>query len=249
MSTKPSALVSLALLLALASCALMPTGPSDALRAEVVGPYGIDGYRSVHALFYVVPVEGGVVLVDTGMDEGGEVLLPAIGAREVLAVLITHAHRDHWSGAHLLGDDVPVYVHPADQRRIRGEELNQGWLNNLIDRVVPLPTAPSRMVDVDDGAVLELGGETFRAISLPGHTPGSVAYLYRDVLFAGDAVLADGEGVGLSPGAFSDDNDLAAVSLRRLSGLEVSTLLDGHAGRSDGFEARLAAFGGETSGP
>lgn len=64
--------VVLVLLLLVSSCAATPPSTSSATTPEVGGgPQGVTGHRSGHALFYVVPVNGGVVLVDSGFDDSG----------------------------------------------------------------------------------------------------------------------------------------------------------------------------------
>ncbi len=45
---------------------------------------------------------------------------------------------------------------------------------------------------LSDGEELRLGEETFRVMHLPGHTQGSVAYLFDGNAFVGDTVFAGG---------------------------------------------------------
>lgn len=47
---------------------------------------------------------------------------------------------------------------------------------------------------LDDGNVILFGHEEILVIATPGHTPGSVSYLWRDRLFTGDALLIGGCG-------------------------------------------------------
>ena len=44
------------------------------------------------------------------------------------------------------------------------------------------------MIPVSRDTAFALGADTVWAFPIPGHTAGSVAYLFRGVLFAGDAV-------------------------------------------------------------
>lgn len=220
---------------------------SEGPAPEVLGPYGIEGYRSLHALFYVVPVAGGVFLVDTGYDDDGGDVLAALQGRRPFAVFVTHGHVDHWAGAWALGD-LPTFVGAADIPRIRGEEVSAGLIPGLGDRFLPAQRPPLRMVPVDDGARIGAdqvgapGAWEVQALHLPGHTTGSTAWLYGDVLFSGDALLGDGESLGFAPPGFSDDADQALRSLTRLRGVPFETLLDGHAGRADGGTVRLERF-------
>ena len=85
--------------------------------------------------------------------------------------------------------------------------------------------APSRLpgpgdlelYGVGQDTTLLIGGDTLRAYVVAGHTPGSVVYLFRGVLFLGDAVTYSRWG-GFAPAkrGFSDDPREAARELARL---------------------------------
>lgn len=49
-------------------------------------------------------------------------------------------------------------------------------------------------VQLEDGAAIRFGGETLRAVHTPGHTAGSMSYLWRDRVFTGDTLLIGGCG-------------------------------------------------------
>ena len=50
-------------------------------------------------------------------------------------------------------------------------------------------------VQIKDGDVFEFAdGEELKVITTPGHTPGSISFLWRDRLFTGDSLLIDGCG-------------------------------------------------------
>ena len=212
------------------------------LPPAVDGPHGVRAVRSGHALFYVVPVDdGGVVLVDTGFDSSGADVVAAAAGRPIRAVLITHSHVDHWSGVHVVGD-APVFAGPRDVEAMRGLRHHRGCLNYAADFNFPRPQLPADLRAVDDGVALELGGETFTPVVLPGHTAGSVVWLWRDVAFTGDAVMIDGDGLGLAPAVVSDDVRQARRSVSKLWGVDVEVILDGHTGRGDHAQARLQRF-------
>ncbi|ADQ84806.1 MBL fold metallo-hydrolase [Methylovorus sp. MP688] len=45
-----------------------------------------------------------------------------------------------------------------------------------------------------DGDTVELGNERLQVIATPGHTPGSVSFLWKDRVFTGDSLLINGCG-------------------------------------------------------
>lgn len=49
-------------------------------------------------------------------------------------------------------------------------------------------------MQLQDGDTLRFGGETLKALHTPGHTAGSMSYLWRDHVFTGDTLLIDGCG-------------------------------------------------------
>ena len=131
----------------------------------------------------------------------------------VQGVLLTHLHLDHVMGLRDVPASAPVYVGTGDAReRSMMNVLQKGMYDESLEGKGPLREllfAPD-----PDGAfagVLDVFGDgTFWALWVPGHTPGSVAYLARTprgpVLLTGDAChTAWGWEHGVEPGTFSDD--------------------------------------------
>ncbi|WAP51147.1 MBL fold metallo-hydrolase [Arthrobacter sp. ATA002] len=90
----------------------------------------------------------------------------------------------------------------------------------------------TEVTEVSDGDVLALPGAP-RIISLPGHSPGSIAVHVpvADAVFVGDALttrhVLTGT-VGLQPSPFTDDPALALESLGRLASIGAAWVLPGH---------------------
>ncbi|MGC9192219.1 MAG: MBL fold metallo-hydrolase [Conexivisphaera sp.] len=108
------------------------------------------------------------------------------GGASLEYVLITHVHLDHAGGAHAR----LLVQHPARRRLLKGAKY-------LVD--------PSRIVSLEDGGELRLGGATLRLVVTPGHASHSSAwYLVGNrVLFSGDSagMLVVGEGWFVRPTA------------------------------------------------
>lgn len=140
-------------------------------------------------------------LVDAGDDTDR---LPP--SEEIEAVYLTHAHEDH-VGA-LREYDVPVYVHPAEAD---AKALNESDLH-----------------EVCDGDEVVIGGNRFRVLHTPGHSPGSVCYWSPDdgVVFSGD-ILFDNGAPGRSDTPEGDADDLRE-SLERLASLAPERVYPGH---------------------
>lgn len=164
---------------------------------------------------YLVRSDPSWVLMDTGWPGHAAAIVAAAesvfgrGARPT-AVLLTHLHRDHSGCAAELARrwDVPVYVH-SDELAATGAEyvLRYGnpldrWLIEPMIRLLPAGRRARVMAGVPAGDLagvvryLDPGGAVpglpgWRAIPVPGHTPGHVAF-HRPadaVVLTGDALL------------------------------------------------------------
>lgn len=182
---------------------------------------------------YVIRGMSNSYLVDDGalIDAGAKPAAVLAKAHEagvsIRAILITHYHVDHVRYARDLKRETGAEViAPAlDAEVVRGMARPRAS-NPFMAVFTALAKAPG--VDVDREA---MDGEEvmgYRAIHLPGHTPGSTAYLKEDALFSGDAVVERGGGAALPPKMFSLDVSEARRSLAKLAGLGISTVYPGH---------------------
>ena len=101
---------------------------------------------------------------------------------------------------------------------------------------------------LQDGQHVAVGTATITALHIPGHTGGSAAYLFHDVLFLGDSANGRADGTVVSaPWVVSDDVDQNVASLtalrERLAGMgrSVKTLAFGHSGPKKG-EGVMSVF-------
>jgi hydroxyacylglutathione hydrolase len=186
-----------------------------------------------YAYAWVLRTEHGAALVDAGADPHGKDLLEVLAAQgvkpeQVHTVLLTHGHPDHWAAAHLF-PQARVLTGPGEVTLMRGEYPQKSLIGRLT-RSMARPPVPSKIEEVKDGEELDVDGEKIRVIALPGHTPGSVAYLWKDVLFTGDALVHSHRGLATSPSIFSEDDEQSRESLRKLREVDFSRVADGHAG-------------------
>ena len=111
-----------------------------------------------------------------------------------ITMLATHGHVDHCGAAFEYGaclihpDDIALmYEHGDEQLRFGAVPHEANGARFDINDVIPL--RPVRTLPLYDGDVVDLGGRFIEAITVTGHTRGTVVLLDRDMraLFSGDA--------------------------------------------------------------
>lgn len=190
------------------------------------------------AAVYLVSVDGHAALIDAGCGDATDMILANLesaGAHpaQIEALLLTHCHYDHTGGAADLRRRLgcKVVAHALDAVCIeRGDDevSAANWYGANLR-----PCAVDRKLSSAREDIL-LGGRTLVAIHIPGHSPGSVAYLFEShgcrVLFAQDVHGP------LHPSLLSNAADYRN-SLRRLLELDADILCEGHYGIFKGRSA------------
>ena len=131
-----------------------------------MGPYNNNGY------ILTDPETKEGVIIDAPAEP--EKLLGKIGDTKIIAILITHGHRDHVLGYTEIrqGVGAPIYVHPDDAH------------------MMPEP-AEKRM---NDGDIIKIGKIDLKVMHTPGHTAGGICLLTGRHLFSGDTLFPGGPG-------------------------------------------------------
>ncbi|GAB2743653.1 MBL fold metallo-hydrolase [Salinifilum aidingensis] len=133
---------------------------------------------------------GDALLIDAANDS--ERLVDLLGHDDerprLRTIATTHQHGDHWQALPAVSGQTGSYTaaHPDD--------------------AAGLPVPPDHLVE--HGDVLSVGDCQLEVIHLRGHTPGSIALLYRDPhghphLFTGDSLFPGGVGKTTSPENFA----------------------------------------------
>ncbi|HTA08162.1 MAG TPA: MBL fold metallo-hydrolase [Streptosporangiaceae bacterium] len=160
---------------------------------------------------WIVGDDEEVIVIDPGDD--ADPVLEAVGNREIMAVICTHAHAGHAAAAVAVADrdEAPVALHPADRPAWR--ELHD--------------TNPQ--IEMEDGGTFEVAGVTLEVLHAPGHSRGSVV-LYCEELgaaFTGDVVTATGP-VARADGYPNWGRQLDAIGAQVLTLPAPTRLLPGH---------------------
>lgn len=189
---------------------------------------------------YLVEEEDSLTLIDAALPYSVKGIMQAASkiGKPISRIILTHAHDDHVGALDSLKQLIPeatVYISKRDAKLLAGDRsIEPDEAQLLIKGGVPtkVKTTPDHLLNDGDriGSLL--------AISAPGHTPGSMAFLdTRDrAMIAGDAfqtrggIAVTGQLVPLFPfPAMATWNKEAAIqSAVKLLSYEPTVLAVGH---------------------
>jgi glyoxylase-like metal-dependent hydrolase (beta-lactamase superfamily II) len=149
-------------------------------RIVTAGQFRLDGgVWDVENNVWIVGDDAECVVVDAAHD--ADLIAAEVGARDVVAILCTHAHNDHVNAAVALAEytGAPILLHAED-------------------RVLWNQTHPDRAPDhaLADGQTLTVAGAELHVLHTPGHAPGACCFHVPALgaLFSGDTLFAGGPG-------------------------------------------------------
>lgn len=187
----------------------------------------------------LVVQDGAAVIVDTGLDKDtAKKILRHVDALKVrvTAVVITHAHADHFGGAATLRGrlQVPVYAPVLEAAIIENPILEPIY---LYSGAMPPPDLRHKFTLAEACPVdsllapgdLTIGGVPLHVIPAPGHAPNQMIVGGGGACFVADAVFAP-EVLDKHAIPFFVDVDQWQASLAGLPGLEgrYSAFVPGH---------------------
>jgi glyoxylase-like metal-dependent hydrolase (beta-lactamase superfamily II) len=142
---------------------------------------------------------GDAVLFDAPYNawESAQPVLEESGC-ELSALILTHGHWDHMLGAaSIAARGIRTYAHPEDLNLIESP-------SEMAALMLPGVIIPPGKVDehVADGQNMSFLNEPVEVRHVPGHSPGSVLFYFRNhgLAVSGDAIFAGGIGRTDFPG-------------------------------------------------
>ena len=190
----------------------------------------------------LVTDRNGVMLIDAGFPGNRDDVLASLrqlgfGIDDLRAILLTHAHIDHFGSAIWFAKThgTPVYCHAAEVGHSKREYLEQAspmdivthiWQPRWLKWSVAITRKGAMMRDgipttqaLTEEVAASLPGEPM-AIPTPGHTGGHCSFVVDGVLVSGDALvtghpLLASNGPQLLPELFNHDQDGCVRSLCR----------------------------------
>lgn len=187
-------------------------------------------YPFCHSLY----IEGADILIDPASHR--ERLIRLRDEEGVKTVWLSHWHEDHFMHLDLF-DDLPLWISSGDSPPLADlelfmkwygldEEEKRYWRPLLVEQFHFRPRRPAGHLQPGETVRL-LDNLSVDVIATPGHTPGHLAFFFREpaVLFVGDYDLTR---FGPWYGDLFSDIDDTRTSLRLLRSMPARVVLAGH---------------------
>ncbi|MCK4813406.1 MAG: MBL fold metallo-hydrolase [Candidatus Marinimicrobia bacterium] len=134
---------------------------------------------------YIIKNNNFALIIDPGDDP--EKITARIEKEncKVQGILATHGHVDHILAAFRLCE---VYSCPFIMSTLDSKGLDE-LKNMCVQFQLPYYGTPKIDINIASNDMLELGDFSFNILHTPGHTKGSVCYLFDHILFSGDTLF------------------------------------------------------------
>ncbi|MBO0447426.1 MBL fold metallo-hydrolase [Enterococcus ureilyticus] len=137
---------------------------------------------------YLIYNETSLLIIDPGAEAKKITEMIEKTDTTPVAILLTHTHYDHIGAVEELRHhySIPVYVSPLEQDWLSNPILNLSGLgrhDDIADIIVQPADVEFELIDYD------LGGIRFSVVPTPGHSIGSVSFIFDDFVVTGDALF------------------------------------------------------------
>jgi metallo-beta-lactamase class B len=157
---------------------------------------------------YVIRTSAGLVMIDAlGANQVDSVLLPGFKAlgldpAQVKAILIGHGHADHFGGSAYMQEHYGsrIYISEADWSLMENPPPARGGRQGG----APTPL-PKRDQILAEGQPIAIGDVKVQVVAIPGHTPGSMGFIFPVKDDGKTRMAALYGGTVLTPGIISDE--------------------------------------------
>lgn len=169
------------------------------------------------------------VLIDTGLkfkEKGIIKELKAMGIKleDIKHILLTHHDLDHVGNLVKLQEltGATIWASEKDIPYITGAAPRYGF-KKYMARILSVKKPQNIDPYVDGQSIADI-----KVIPTPGHTPGHVCLMYKDILFAGDLIENKKGVLRPYPKFWNWDNDMMLHTIKKLSGIKFRWLCPAH---------------------
>ena len=137
---------------------------------------------------YLLKENGKCLVVDPAGK--ADKIIAKIGEDEVVGILLTHGHFDHIKAVDPLYKlyHCPIYLSPEDFDLVDPKNAK------LFNCYMNLTASISSPVSALEEKIYQIGPFEFEVMATPGHTKGSVIFVFEDCIFSGDTLFKESVG-------------------------------------------------------
>jgi metallo-beta-lactamase class B len=141
--------------------------------------YAIPSSNIQQTTVWAITTSDGIILLDSGQEGRTQAIVAdmrklGLDPAKVKYILLGHGHGDHFAGAAYFQEQYGTKVgttaadwdliHPPNPPANKGKQSEN---------------RPNRDLVLKEGTPIKLGDETVNIVEIPGHTPGSVAFIFN----------------------------------------------------------------------
>ncbi|MBI5975648.1 MBL fold metallo-hydrolase [Staphylococcus canis] len=142
---------------------------------------------------YFVENENELILIDPAADADEIIKKIKSSQKALVAVLLTHAHFDHIGALDEVLSQYPVdvYIHENEVDFLKSPEKNgSAHFESFGLPIIKSDATPKILGEGNH----QLGNFEFEVLHTPGHSPGSLTYVFKDFAIVGDTLFNNGIG-------------------------------------------------------
>lgn len=150
---------------------------------------------------HIIDTGDGLIMIDSGYPHLMPQVLENIGnlgfkPDDIKILLISHGHYDHMGSSVLLRRQFGTKLYISDEDKPYADgSLNLTWAEEL-GYSFTLPFEPDEIIH--DGDKIELGNTVVNCYSTPGHTPGTMSFVFKTAENGKEYTCATFGGAGLN---------------------------------------------------
>ncbi len=188
--------------------------------------YALDATKGNYA--YIILGEE-TILIDTGRPGQGKGILKELESmnikpQDIKHILLTHHDVDHIGNLALLEAETgaKIWASREDIPYICGEKNREG-IKRLVSVIMRVKKPENINSYHEDQKVSDI-----KVIPTPGHTPGHVCLLYKDILFAGDLIRTSNGQIGPMKSFMNWNTEISRDSIKKISDLNFKWVCPAH---------------------
>lgn len=167
------------------------------IKALVVGPI----MENCYVLYDEQTLDA--IIVDPGDDADKIIQLVNKLDLKVKYIVNTHGHADHIGANKELGEafHAPLAIHEADKAMLTSPSLNLSECGYMGRPII----SQDADIILHEGDIISFGNCNLKVVHTPGHTPGGICLVGKNVVMSGDSLFAGSIGrTDFPTGSLSD---------------------------------------------